>query len=48
LLEQDGADEAGDGVFIWKDADDVGTSLDLTVDALEGVGGRPDEAGGVP
>jgi len=29
LLEQDGADQAGDGVFIGEDADHVSAALDL-------------------
>jgi hypothetical protein len=28
LLEQDGADQTGDGVLVGKDADDLGTALD--------------------
>src|SRR5262249_11606000 len=39
LLEQEGADEADDGVFVGEDADDVGTALDLAIEALEGIGG---------
>ncbi len=38
LLDQDRADETNDGVFVGKVADDVGAVLDLTVDALDGVG----------
>ena len=37
LLEQDGADEADDGLFVREDADDVGAALDLAVEALERV-----------
>jgi hypothetical protein len=37
LFEQDGADEAGDGVFIGEDANDVGAALDLAVEALDGL-----------
>ena len=35
LFEQDRADETGDGRFVWKDADDVGASLDFTVQTFE-------------
>lgn len=31
LLEQDCADQAGDGGFVGKDADDVGAALHLLV-----------------
>ena len=39
LLEQDGADEAGDGGLVGEDADDFGAPLDLAVQSLERVGG---------
>lgn len=39
LLQQQGADQPGDGGFAWEDADDVGAPLDLAVQALQGVGG---------
>src|SRR5215207_2234090 len=35
LLEQDCADEPGDGGFVGEDPDDVGAALDLAVEALE-------------
>jgi hypothetical protein len=35
LLEQDCADEANDGVFIGKEADDLGAPFDLAVDVFE-------------
>jgi hypothetical protein len=35
VFEQQGTDEAGDRVFIGKDADDVGAPLDLAVEPLE-------------
>ena len=38
LLEQDGADEAGDGCLVGEDADDVRAALDLLVEAFQGVG----------
>src|SRR5215203_1515778 len=34
LLEQDCADEPGDGGFVGEDPDDVGAALDLAVEAL--------------
>ncbi|EJU11880.1 hypothetical protein LH128_16678 [Sphingomonas sp. LH128] len=40
LLEHESADEADDGCVVGKDADDIGSSLDLFVDALERVGRR--------
>src|SRR5215813_10730074 len=39
LLEQDRADEANDCILVWEDADDIGASLDLAIEALERVGG---------
>jgi len=38
LLEQDGTDEADDGVLVGEDADDVGAALDLLVQPLEWIG----------
>jgi hypothetical protein len=37
LLEEDGADQAGDGGLVWKDADDIGAALDLAVEAIDRV-----------
>ena len=34
LLEQDGADEADDAVFVGEDADDIGAALDLLVQSF--------------
>ena len=34
LLEEDGTDEPDDGLIIGEDADDLGTALDLAVQAL--------------
>lgn len=39
LLEQDGADEPGDGGLVGEDADDLGSSLDLAVEPFQRVGG---------
>ena len=39
LLEENGADQADDGVCIGKDADDIGTALDLAVLPLDRLGG---------
>ena len=39
LLEQDGADQAGDGLPVGEDLHDVGAALDLAVEALDGVVG---------
>ena len=39
LLEQDGADQAGDGLPVGEDLDNVGAALDLGVDTLDGVVG---------
>ena len=39
LFGEDGADEAGDGGFVGKDADDVGAALDLAVETLQRIGG---------
>lgn len=36
-LHEHGAVEPGEGALVGKDADDVGASLDLLVDALEGL-----------
>ena len=38
LFEQDGADEADDGVVVGEDAHDLGSALDLAVDPLDRVG----------
>jgi hypothetical protein len=38
LFQQNGADQAGDGALVGKDADDIGAALDLAVEALDGVG----------
>ena len=38
LLEQNGADEAGDRSLVGEDADDLGPALDLAVEALERIG----------
>ena len=38
LLEQDGADQAGDGVLIGEDADNFGAALDLTVQPFQRIG----------
>ena len=38
LLEQDGADEAGDRLLVREDADDFGSALDLAVEAFQRVG----------
>ena len=38
LLEENGADEADDGGRIWKDADDILTSLDFAAQPLNRVG----------
>ena len=35
LLGEDGADQSGDGGLVGKDADDVGSALDLAVEALQ-------------
>ena len=39
LLEQDRADQAGDGVLVGEDANDVGAALDFAIEALQRVGG---------
>ena len=38
LFDQDGADQAGDGILVGKDADDVGSPLDPAMKAFERVG----------
>src|SRR5271165_1817771 len=38
LLEQHGADQAGDAGLIGEDADDVGSPLDLLVETFERIG----------
>ena len=37
LLEQDRADETGDGLIIGEDADDIGAALDLAVRRSNGL-----------
>jgi len=37
LLEQDGTDQTGDGLVVGEDADDVGSPLDLAIEALDRV-----------
>lgn len=32
LIEQDGADEPRNRGFVWEDADDIGSALDLAVE----------------
>ena len=39
LFGQDGADQADDGGFVGEDPDDLGASLDLAFETLDGVGG---------
>ena len=39
LLEQDRADEAGDGGLVGEDADDIGAALDLAVEPFQRIGG---------
>lgn len=34
LLDEDGADEAGDRVSVWEDADGIGAAADLAVQAF--------------
>ena len=46
LLEQDGADQAGNGVLIGEDADDLGAALDLAVQPFQRIG-RVDLPGSV-
>ena len=41
LFEQDGADQAGDGVAVGEYLDDVGAAFDFGVDSFDGVV-RPD------
>ena len=38
LLEQDGAGQAGNGVLIGEDADDLGAALDLAVQPFQRIG----------
>src|SRR4051812_46063767 len=38
LLEQNGADELGDGRFVGEDADGIGAALELAVEAVERLG----------
>ena len=37
LFEQDGADQAGDGVAVGEYLDDVGAAFDFGVDSFDGV-----------
>lgn len=37
LLEQHGPDETYDRFIVWEDPDDIGTTLDLRIDAFERV-----------
>src|SRR3954451_18426429 len=39
LFEQQRADKANDGMVVWEDADDLGPTLDLAVDALDRIDG---------
>ena len=39
LFEQDGSDQAGDGLPVGEDLDNVGAALDLAAQALDGVVG---------
>lgn len=39
LLEQDGSDQAGDGLPVGEDLHDVGAALDLAVETFDGVVG---------
>ena len=41
LFEQNGADEAGDGVVVGEDADDLGASLDFAVEAVDRLDANP-------
>jgi hypothetical protein len=45
LLEQDGADQPGDAGLVGEDADDVGASFDLLIQALQRVGRRTRQLG---
>jgi hypothetical protein len=45
LFEEQGADELDDGCFVGKDVDDVGATLDLAVQPLDGVGNRYEGGG---
>ena len=38
LFHHEGADQAGNGGFVWEDTDDVGTPLDLLVETFQRVG----------
>ena len=44
-LQQHGADQANDGAFVGKDADDLGAALDLAVEPFERVCNRYERAG---
>ena len=39
LLQEDGADQALDSVFVGEDADNLGATFDFAVEAFEPVGG---------
>jgi hypothetical protein len=38
LLEQQGADQADDGSFVWKDTDDLAAPFDLAVEPFQRIG----------
>ena len=38
LLQEQGADQAGDGGLVGEDADDLAASLDLAVEPLQRIG----------
>ena len=46
LLQKERADQAGDGVLVAKDADDVGPALDLANRPLQRTGSSGSWAGG--
>ena len=48
LLQQDGADQAGDGGLVGEDADNLGAAFDLAVEALERIGNYGDSLLYVP
>ena len=39
LFQEQRADESHDSIVVGEDADDIGTALDLAIEALERVGG---------
>jgi len=39
LLQQNGSHQAEDGLFIGEDADDIGASFDLAIEAFQAAGG---------